>query len=211
MGVLVLLGNENNDEGHLTPVAEARCQRAIEILNVDGNLKVLPTGAFGRFNSTVTAHGEYLTRYLLNHGIARERILPHTNSSNTVEDILCARRAIVDLGEDHVIVLTSAFHMPRVKFIVERVFTGLRTEFQSAPDNLPALIAVAKMAEEARKLDHTQSEWVDIPLYSGASAGFPARIYENAHSEHKHYDNVSLAIITGMIAVFIYPYMPTSR
>jgi DUF218 domain len=98
MKVAILLGETNNDQGSLSDVAKARCQVAISLLNGDLDLKVLPTGSFGPFNPSDKAHGQLLTDHLLNNEVSPTRILPYTNSTNTLEDALCARKTIKDWG-----------------------------------------------------------------------------------------------------------------
>jgi hypothetical protein len=205
MNVLILFGNENDKEGNLSPIAQSRCDLAISILHAKPDMKALPTGAFGAyFNTSDQAHGQILTDYLVKQGISPDRILPFTNTAGTIEDIMSARKVLVDHEAESVTLVTSDFHMPRVEFIARRVLTGFNLTFEeSASPVSPAEIEKRRTNEE-RGLKKTKDEWVDIPLYSNKGQEFPIHTFENAEREQKHYDSVSLAIVTGSVVVFAF-------
>ena len=195
--LLILLGHKNDSCGPLSQSAKSRCDRAIEILISDQNLDVLPTGTYGDFNPTATAHGVYLRNYLIEMGISPTRILPHTNSTNTIEDALCARKIIIDDAYEAIIVVTSRFHMPRTQFIFGKVFSDKTVRFESA-------ISEDITQTEESKLKKTMAEWVETPLYN--KQRFPQAIYDAASSEQKHYDTISMAIVTALFVAFVYPH-----
>lgn len=205
MDILVLLGNKNDAKGNLSRIAKSRCDLAVQLLQEDEDLLVLPTGTFGlHFNLAERAHGVYLANYLIAKGISPDRILPYTNSSNTLEDALCARRRVIDLHATRTLVVTSDFHMRRVQYIFEQVFQGLKIEFHEARSPLSASELKILENAETKRLKKLQTEWVSTPLYTGQE--FPVQIYTNADREQKHYDSISLAIVTGIIIIFAYMY-----
>ena len=207
--ILILLGNQNLQSGELTEAAKLRCDRAIELLNQEQLLEVLPTGAFGaHFNNGSKPHGKYLADYLIGHGISRERILLHTNSSNTLEDALTARQRMYDSGfcvqGAKIYVVTNVFHRIRAEYIFTRLFPEIDVSFVEAPDPQDAEICRAMRKHERLALEKLKREWVDVPLYRGQD--FPGCIYENASAEHKHYDNLSVYAITGILLAFVFPF-----
>lgn len=165
----------------------------------------MPTGGFGKhFNITDKPHGQYLTEYLKDKGISPDKILPFTNSSNTLEDAFFARSVALQLEIKYIIVVTSDYHMQRVKYIFGRVFSGFNLGFSEvkAPKNLQE-----RKKLEQEKLKQIREKWIEIPW----EEKFPSRIYENASSEQKYYDNISLTIVYGMIIIFTFPYLYYTR
>ncbi len=186
-----------------------RCDAAIELLKKNPRLNLLPTGAFGAsFNSSDRPHGYYLRKYLVERGVADERILPHTESSNTLEDALVARHRLYRSGflrdPYHVFVITSVFHTRRADFIFRKIFADGDVSFVEAADPSGAQLMRELYRHERKALVSTMRKWVNVPLYVGQ--GFPDAIYENASAEHKHYDNLSVFAITGILVVFAFPF-----
>ena len=207
--ILILLGNQNLPSGELTEATRLRCDRAIELLNRDQSLKVLPTGAFGaHFNKGSKPHGKYLAEYLMKHGVSSERILPHTNSSNTVEDGLVARQRLYDAEfcakGTKLYIVTNTFHRIRAEYIFTRLFPDEELSFLEAPDPKDEDICQAMRKHERLSLERLKLEWIDVPLYRGQD--FPDCVYENASAEHKHYDNLSVYAITGILLAFAFPF-----
>jgi hypothetical protein len=206
--ILILLGNQNLQSGELTEAARLRCDRAIELLNGEQSLQVLPTGAFGaHFNKGSKPHGKYLAEYLVEHGISSERILPHTNSSNTLEDGLVARQRLYDAGfcakGTKLYVVTNKFHLSRVEYVFSRLFPDVELFFIEAPNPKDEDMCRAMRKHEHLALEKLKLEWTDVPLYRAQE--FPDCIYENASAEHKHYDNLSVYAITGILLAFAFP------
>jgi hypothetical protein len=204
--LIVLFGNENETDGRLRPIALERCAKAAQLAGEYPQGLILPTGAFGKhFNSSPWPHGELLRNHLLTLGISPDRILPFTNSSGTLEDVLFARKVAVDLKAKQVVFVTSSFHMPRVRYICGRIFPDFQREFVSSdnPNDHSE-----KESSERRKLATLKKEWVDVPLYSDPPRGtrFPLPVYANAAREHKHYDFLSYLFISAIFLAFAFPY-----
>ncbi|WP_420627425.1 YdcF family protein [Candidatus Leptofilum sp.] len=160
MKIVVLLGNENDREGNLSPVAISRADTAVRFLNENDAWVVLPTGAFGaHFNTTEISHGQYLTAYLLANGISANQILPHTNSSNTVEDAICAKKVANEVKASQIIVISSEFHMRRVKYIFSRVFQGTNIDFLPAPNQVDEATLDKLQKHEVQSLQKLQKAW----------------------------------------------------
>lgn len=205
--ILVLMGHQNSRDGELSPVAKSRCRKAIELLDDDQHLFCLPTGSFdAHFNTSSRAHGLHITEYLVKNGITRDRILPYTDSSNTFEDALCCRKVAVDFSAQNLIVVTSEFHMERVKYIFHRMFPEMKLSFHEAAsieNHNPQ-----RDKQESRKLEKLQKEWVSGPLYT-KNRDFPREVYENADREHKHYDNLSYFTVLAIVISSVFPHVST--
>lgn len=203
--LIVLLGNENEPDEKLRPAAEFRAREAISLLKKNENSIVIPTGTFGEFNKSNKPHGELLAEYLRANGIAPARILPHTKSTNTLEDAYAILRFLeLDAAKknvtiDKVVVITSAFHMNRVKFIFGRVVQNIPLEFEVAA-NPSGLDEEQKRIEEDGKIAYLKRTWVNVEGFDLDT--FPADSYNNAASELRHYDNLSQFALTGAAVLF---------
>ena len=205
--LIVLFGNKNNQCGALKPAALERCARAAELAHEYPESLILPTGAFGKkFNPSKWPHGYLLRCHLIKeHKIAPDRILPFTNSSNTVEDALFARRVAVDLKAKRIVFVTSSFHMDRVKYICRRIFPDFECEFTHPSTEVDHS---EEHRGEEKKLKKLSAEWVDIPVYGDPprASRFPVVVYVNAAREQKHYDFLSYLFISAILLVFAFPY-----
>lgn len=201
--LLVLLGNENEPNGELTNVAQSRAKYALEYLKEHSDYKVIPTGAFGeKFNRSSIPHGELLARYLIKNGIDQNRILPFTRTSNTVEDAYGVLQAINETpGIKEIHVVTSLFHMQRVKYIFGRALQGYNLEYHEVEDHTNDNNRRFDKDEES-KLEELKKEWVDIANFDLKTS--PEKYYENLGYEFRHYDNFSYFALVGAFISFGY-------
>jgi uncharacterized SAM-binding protein YcdF (DUF218 family) len=216
-GAIVLLGHHSHNvsragllQAELSIVAIARCEKAAALAQQYPDYVVLPTGGFGTFNKTLIPHGELLREHLITLGIPPDRILHFTNSANTLEDSLCARTRLVGLGGTKIIVVTSDYHLARASYIFRRNMRDFDLMFVAADGS--AVDSVESL-KETQKLKKLQNEWVDVPLYgpSEANADVLFEAYRQAAAEHKHYDTISAAVISGLFIAFGFPYTLGSR
>lgn len=197
--LILLFGHENSPSGQLSEIAISRCDVALGLLYQHPNGVVLPTGAFGaHFNVTERMHSNYLADYLTAHGIAQGSILCGTSSSNTLEDCLCARKVVVDDEFSPIIAVTSEYHAPRVRFILDRVFRALPFSVEEALT--PVALIDGERKKEARSFAWLKRNWVSPPLYE-KGAKFPNVVYEASSHDQRHYDTVSLAAVTGAVVI----------
>lgn len=205
-GLIVLLGNENSPSGELSEDAKSRAHLALSLASKNPNLKILPTGGFGAyFNASDVAHGLLLTQYLVSRGLSPDRILPYVNSAGTHEDALMSRRIAVDSNATEVLVVTSAFHTGRARYLFRRALFDFDTQFFSDDREQPAALD----ALEKYKIEREKATWIDPPLYGRSSPSptdFPSDIYNNANNEQKHYDRISYLMVAGQFVVFGFAY-----
>lgn len=113
---------------------------------------------FPIFESTAAA------RYLLEQGVSPDRILTETCSYDTIGNAYFAKTIHADpLGLKKLLIVTSAFHLPRVEAVFRWVF-GLegslhsyQLDFEAVPDEgLPAEALAARQEKERRSLTQLQ-------------------------------------------------------
>jgi hypothetical protein len=210
--VLVLMGNRTISEGILSIVARKRADKAIELMENDEDFNVIPTGAFGEFNTSPMPHGELIRNYLMENGIDQSRILPHTTSSNTIEDAYGVLRVVNELTKEdrkrlQIHVVTSHFHMERVKFIFGQVLQGHKLVYHALDISDDADAEKDELLYEKNKLLRTKKEWVDISSFNVKE--FPESAYENLGYELRHYDNLSYLTLAGAFFSFSFLFSTT--
>jgi uncharacterized SAM-binding protein YcdF (DUF218 family) len=130
---VVLLGGMVDEEATAASGAPAyndsieRLLSTRELLATGRAKNVLITG--GSVSSSGVVEARLLSDELVRMGIARERIVTEEASRNTRENALFSRKIVDERGFHSLILVTSAFHMPRALGCFRKV--GL------APDVLP--------------------------------------------------------------------------
>lgn len=134
--ILIVLGSPNTPEGELMKIAIDRLNACLELFNKDLNL-VLCTGGFGaHFNTTKIPHAQYAVNYLEKRGIPKTHILDIALAANTVDDAVKAKVIISEFNFP-LRVITSEYHLKRVKIIFEAVLPDFRKEYLGIHHNLP--------------------------------------------------------------------------
>lgn len=199
--MIAILGHTNDKDGKLSTVAESRCNKAIEIWEKDKSHKIYATGTFGKnFNTTEKYHYSYIQKYLMQKNIPSQNIGHGVISSNTYEDILGLRNIYIDNNENLLIIVTSDFHYYRTNFICERLlydinFSIIKTKTENS-------LLEKLRVKEKKSFKISKNEIFLFPKYSEINNKIPEYIYNNASNEHKHYDNLSIATITGQFVTF---------
>jgi uncharacterized SAM-binding protein YcdF (DUF218 family) len=152
-GIIVILGSPNDEQGNLSELAIGRLEQGLAEYRYRKGYKILCTGGFGEhFNTTDRPHAEYAIRYLLQQGIPEKDILDIAQSRNTVEDALLSKPIIAKSGVRSLIVVSSDFHMERVKYIFQRVFNRYRLTFSASKTSVSLEHYRALRGHERREL-----------------------------------------------------------
>lgn len=138
--VLVVLGSPNSPEGQLSEIAKSRLNYVADLY--DDNKQILCTGGWGaHFNVAPKAHAQYAKEYLLEKGIPEQGFLDIALSSNTVEDAVKSRAILSRLNPTRITIITSDFHLDRVKIIFNEVlkefeihFIGVKSDFLNSEE-----------------------------------------------------------------------------
>jgi len=151
MEVIVVLGSPNFPDGTLGPIALDRLLGCLGIFDPTKH-KILCTGGFGaHFNTSPVAHANYLKDFLIQKGVPSTAFLPLALSSNTVEDAVMSKSILKEVEYKNLIILTSEYHLARVKFIFTEILKDFNLSFNavthhSIDDVLEPLIQHEKAA-----------------------------------------------------------------
>ncbi|UCE42934.1 MAG: YdcF family protein [Candidatus Aminicenantes bacterium] len=153
-GIIIILGSPNDDQGNLSEMATGRLAQGLAEFRRHKGYKILCTGGFGEhFNTTDKPHALYAIRHLIREGVPESDILEIVKSRNTVEDALLSKPIIAKHGVRSLIVVSSDFHMKRVKHIFKKVFTSRDLAFSSAKASFSKERIRALRNHEKRELD----------------------------------------------------------
>lgn len=120
--VLVLGAKANN--GNLSKTLINRLDTTVEYLNKHKTAKAILCG--GKENNNELSQAEYMQKYLIEKGIAKERLITETGSKNTYENIKFALEKL-DKKPSEIMVISSSYHLFRAKFILYRFGILART------------------------------------------------------------------------------------
>jgi uncharacterized SAM-binding protein YcdF (DUF218 family) len=152
-GIIIILGSPNDDQGNLSEMALRRLAQGFVEFRRHKGYKILCTGGFGEhFNRTDKPHALYAVRHLILEGVPESDILEIAESRNSVEDALLSEPIIAKHGVRSLIVVSSDFHMKRVKHIFKQVFKGYDLTFSGAKTSFPRVKYRALRDHEKREL-----------------------------------------------------------
>ncbi len=133
--VLLVLGSPNSSTGELSDISKSRLDCCRDLFTK--GQRVLCTGAWGaHFNTSNQPHALYAKKYLLEKGLSEEDFLDFALSENTVDDARKIKSILSGLNYRKLTVITSDYHLDRVKLIFKKILEGYQLEFIGAKSNL---------------------------------------------------------------------------
>jgi len=153
--VLITLGSTNSSTGELSNISRSRLDFAANLYS--GGKLVLCTGRWGKyFNTSKEPHAAYSRNYLLSKGIPESAFLEFALSSHTLEDALKSKPILSRLENPKITIVTSDFHLQRVKLIFGEILNGFSFECVGASTSFleseQRLILLAHEAEALTKI-----------------------------------------------------------
>jgi uncharacterized SAM-binding protein YcdF (DUF218 family) len=134
--ILIVLGAPNDPSGNLSKIAIDRLDACFNLY--EKNKRILCTGGWGQqFNTSEEAHATYAKRYLIEKGVSENDFLELALSSNTVEDAAKVKEIISNLEHPQLTVITSAYHVDRVKLIFRQVLKNYDIHYVGVKSDLP--------------------------------------------------------------------------
>lgn len=161
--ILCTLGAPNDDDGNLSPIAKDRLNCTYALYSANPTAAIICTGGFGEhFNRTPHPHSYYAKRFLVKKGIPANAFLESPLSANTVEDFTFSKPIISDTSPDLLVLITSDFHMPRARFLFEKIIRYPKTLFVPVQSTLKKSEMKALRAHEERALTELKTQGLRI-------------------------------------------------
>ncbi|MEO9076147.1 MAG: YdcF family protein [Gelidibacter sp.] len=133
--VLIVLGSLNSTSGKLSDISTSRLDYCANIYQ-KGNL-ILCTGGWGdHFNTTTNSHASYAKQHLIEKGVLETDFLDFALSGHTVEDAVKVKPIIAKLKDIKLTVITSDYHLERVKLIFNEILEGYIMNFVGVKSSL---------------------------------------------------------------------------
>ncbi len=160
-GIIVILGSPNDDEGNLSDISLGRLREGIEQYKKHQGYKILCTGGFGEhFNRTKTPHAKYALNYLISQKIPETDLLEIALSYDTVDDAYKAKLIIEKNKVRKLVIVSSDFHMGRVRHIFERILEGYELKFEAANTCFPEGLKKELISHEEREMRKLEIEGI---------------------------------------------------
>ena len=135
--IILTLGAPNDEQGNLSPMALDRLECTLGLYQHNDHVKILCTGGFGEsFNTTNHPHAYYSRRFLMEQGVSEDVLLEPVLTTNTVEDFRMSKPIIEREKPDLLLVVTSDFHMRRVKLLHDLILKYPHVVFIPAKSSL---------------------------------------------------------------------------
>ena len=131
---VIVLGAQMKENGP-SDVLERRLKSAISYLEANPDAKVIVSGGKGQNESISEAQG--MAEYLMQAGIAEERILKEEASANTTQNLRFSGE-FLDKKEDSVVVITNNFHVFRALQLAKKA--GYENVTAQAADAYPFML-----------------------------------------------------------------------
>lgn len=201
--LVVVLGHENSDDGSLSLDALSRANKAVEYIQSIASsttVLVVVTGGFGEhFNKSNVPHGKLLTQKIADSEIGDVEFLDHVHSCGTLEDGLgilrILRRDYQDLRK--ITVVTSAYHRPRVEFILGRLLPFAEVNYIDDRNN-------GTQTQRAHEEDSLSLLKKTMPNLGDIDPDTPDST-NRLSDEIRHYDNLSyFAVAASFSAAFLW-------
>ncbi|WP_190810415.1 YdcF family protein [Flagellimonas sp. S3867] len=134
--VLIVLGSPNTTSGELSSISTSRLDCCLDLFKKES--LVLCTGGWGpHFNTTEHSHAHYAKAYLTQKGLPESAFLEFALSKNTVDDAVKAKNILSKLEDNlSLTIITSGYHLERVKMIFNEVLKGYTMMFIGVPCKL---------------------------------------------------------------------------
>lgn len=133
--ILIILGSPNSPSGKLSDISISRLNHCFNRYQKE-NL-IICTGGWGEhFNVSKKPHATFAKQYLIKKGLLEEDFLDFALSSNTVDDAVKIKLIISRLKKIKLTIITSDYHLNRVKIIFNKILEDYTINFIGVDSNL---------------------------------------------------------------------------
>jgi len=153
---IVVLGGGISQNCLIPPRVKKRLKIAANLLRKKKGDKILVCGKYSflypKEKLPKTTEAEAMRDYLIELGVPKERIFLEKKSKDTIGNAYYAKILyFLPKKEKKAIIITSEFHLERVKFIFQRIFgKNYQLKFIGAPSSLPK--SQRKKVKERQKI-----------------------------------------------------------
>jgi len=158
-GLILSLGAPNDNEGNLSLIAQDRLNAVLCLYKYNLEIKIVCTGGMGEhFNNSAYPHYYYSHQYLKEQGVPADALTTGVSSANTVEDFKLSRDLIFSLAPSVLIIVTSDFHIERVKILHAMFLNYPSTIFWGAPSSVSDGVFAQLMAHEKTAIQKLKNQ-----------------------------------------------------
>lgn len=132
--ILIVLGCGPLPDGRPSPGMKNRVAKAVELYRKNRYSKVIMTGG----PTTFPVPESEMMRLLALKNIPDSKIITEKNSKSTIQNAVFTWELIKDNKPKNITVVTSAFHIPRTRYIFRKLYAhmGVSMKFIAAPDHV---------------------------------------------------------------------------
>lgn len=129
--VFIVYGSKINGD-RPSSVMKKRLNKTLEYMNALPDSICVVSG--GQGSDEICPEAEVMKNYLMENGIAADRILVESKARNTVQNIKLSTELLrqSNMSDRHIVSVSNAFHIPRIKLICSRL--GIDSDFVLAKD-----------------------------------------------------------------------------
>lgn len=114
----IVLGARVKGNGEPSLSLQYRLETAVEYLQKNSHVKVIVSGGQGK--EEPMSEAERMYTYLLEAGIAKERIIQEDASTSTYENLLFSKELLPE-DEKGLTIISSDFHLARAQYLAEKL------------------------------------------------------------------------------------------
>lgn len=151
--IILVLGAPNDESGNLSQIALDRLECAYSLYTNNEHTRILCTGGFGEhFNKSIQPHAYHAKRFLISKGVREADFLEFASSSNTVEDFRKSKSIIEKESPAILLIVTSDFHMERVKILHDLILNYPAVVFIPAKSSLMEIELIPLINHEKKAI-----------------------------------------------------------
>ncbi len=198
--LIVVLGGGIDIKGILPHHVFSRLDKALELAHKYPNAKIVLCGRYSFLygpKKPLTTEAEAMRTYLLGKKIPKNRILIEKKSKDTIGNAYYSKKNIfLPRHEKQAIIITSEFHLPRSKYIFQKIFgPTYKLQFVGAPEKLSSAVR-QKVITHQKEVFETIKHLLE-PMKDGNHDYFKYKIYNLKYYRQKRPDWVIKFVATG--------------
>ncbi len=141
MSTIVILGAGITKKGNLPEIAKGRVEKGFSISKKNKRANILLCGKYSflypKNKLPPRTEAEAMKEYLLKLGAPKEKVYLEKKSKDTVGNAYYSKKLyFIPKGEKRAFIVTSEFHLERVKFIFKKIF-GKKYQLKFFPVTSP--------------------------------------------------------------------------